>query len=86
MDYTTEKEFRKLGLIKKYEAVSERGYYIAKRRYRGMEAYLYKVDDFYVEVWKRYMRGEINWIEVAPEDVFSKYIDFVNINNILQKH
>lgn len=80
--YITDEEFKKLSLVKRYEVVSEKGYYIAKRLYRGMEAYLYKVDDFYVEVWKRYMMGEITWIEVAPENALSKYVDSVDLNKL----
>lgn len=83
--YMTDNEFRKLSLIKKYNVVSENGNYISKRIYRGMEAYLYKVDDFYVEVWKRYMLNQIEWIEVAPESTINKYVDSVDLKKLLRE-
>lgn len=81
--YMTDNEFKKLSLIKRYNVVSENGNYISKRIYRGMEAYLYKVDDFYVEVWKRYMLNQIEWIEVAPESTINKYVDSVDLKKLL---
>lgn len=81
--YITDSEFKKLSLIERYTTVIEKGYYIAKRLYRGMEAYLYKVDDFYVEVWKRFMLGEVCWIEVAPDDAICKYADYVDLKKLM---
>lgn len=83
--YITDSEFKKLPLLTKYKVVSEKGYYVHKRIYRGMEVYLYKIDDFYVEVWKRYMLHQIEWIEVAPNDVIEKYAEQVNLNQLLNK-
>lgn len=82
--YITDYEFKKLSLIDKYNTVCDKGNYISKRLYRGMEAYLYKIDDFYVEVWKRYMLNQIEWIEVAPETTINKYVDTVDLKKLLQ--
>ncbi len=76
-------EFRKLSLKKKYNFVKDNGHYIAKRIYRGLEAFLYKVFDFYVEVWRRLMLNEITWIEVAPESTINKYTDSVDLDKLL---
>jgi hypothetical protein len=45
-DKITESVFKKLSLLKKYKLVEAKGHFIAQRTYRGMEAYLYKVEDF----------------------------------------
>lgn len=82
-DEITDSEFKKLSRLKRYKVVKAKGDYIAQRMYRGMEAYLYKVNGFYVEVWKRYMINEIAWIEVAPESVIDKYVDTVDLKKLL---
>lgn len=79
----SDSEFNKLGLRKKYNTVKEHGHYIARRVYRGMEAFLYKVYNFYVEVWRRLMLTEITWIEVAPESTIHKYADSVDLDELL---
>ena len=79
----TDTKFRRLSLVDKYNIVCNKGNYISKRLYRGMEAYLYKVDDFYVEVWKRYMLNGITWIEVVPETTLNKYINSVDLEKLL---
>jgi hypothetical protein len=79
----TENEFKRLSLKQKYNFVKDNGHYIANRTYRGMEAFLYKVDDFYVEVWRRLLLTEIVWIEVAPESTIQKYADSVNLDELL---
>ncbi len=84
-DKITESTFKKLSLPKKYKVAEEKGYFIAQRTYRGMEAYLYKVEDFYIEIWKRFMINEIAWIEVAPESVIDKYADSVDLKKLLPK-
>lgn len=84
MFFITENEFKKLPLEKKYKVVSEEGHFIAKRIYRGMEVYLYKVNEFYAEVWKRYMMAEIHWIEPVPEKHLEKYADFVDLKSLMK--
>lgn len=81
----TDTEFKKLSLKQKYNFVKDNGHYIAKRVYRGMEAFLYKIDDFYVEVWRRLMLNEIVWIEVAPESTIHKYADSVDLDKLLNE-
>lgn len=81
--YITDQEFSKLTLIERYGVVADKGYHIAKRLNSGMEVYLYRVDDFYVEVWKHYTIGEINAIEIAPENSIEKYAESVDLKRLL---
>jgi hypothetical protein len=83
MIYITEIDFNKLSLPQRYSIVTERGHYIAKRRHRGMEVSLYKLEEFYVEVWQRFMLSEICWIEIAPANYIDKYVDAVDLKKLL---
>ncbi|MGV3599347.1 MAG: hypothetical protein ACO1PI_15905 [Bacteroidota bacterium] len=83
MPAITEFEFKKMPLEQRYKALEQEGFFIERRIYRGMEVFLYKMDHFYVEAWKRYMLSEVCWIEVVPEKSLEKYADSVNLKKLL---
>ncbi|KAB2913669.1 MAG: hypothetical protein F9K23_16735 [Bacteroidetes bacterium] len=83
MTSVTETEFKKMPLLQRYKALEQEGHFVERRIYRGMEAFLYKMDGFYVEAWKRYMLAEVCWIEVVPEKTLEKYVDSVDLTKLL---
>ncbi len=72
-----------MSLLQRYKALEQEGHFVERRTYRGMEAFLYKMDGFYVEAWKRYLLDEVCWIEVVPEKTLEKYIDSINLDKLL---
>lgn len=70
-------------LLQRYKTLEQEGLFIERRIYRGMEAFLYKMDGFYVEAWKRYMLEEVCWIEVVPEKTLEKYTDSIDLTKLL---
>ena len=73
-----------MNLEQRYKTLEKEGHYIASRVNRGMEVYLYKVNDFYAEAWKRYMSNAITWIEIVPEDFLTKYTGAVDLKQLFE--
>ncbi|MDQ3191826.1 MAG: hypothetical protein M3Q58_09540 [Bacteroidota bacterium] len=76
-------EFKKLSLEKKLELVTKGGDYVSSRYYMGFEVHLYSMDNFFVEVWKRFGLDYIEWIEVVNSNAtINSYLDNIDLDDL----
>lgn len=72
--------FRKAKLYKRHQLVQEQGEYTAARFYKTFHVLLFRLDNFYVEVWKRIGTEQIYWIElVDSQRVLDLYLDNIRL-------
>lgn len=80
----TPKEFKKMRVAKRLQCVKEHGEYIAGRFFGSFNVYLYQVDDFYVELWKRIGHDEICYVELLErQETLDDYMDNINLKKDL---
>jgi hypothetical protein len=76
-------EFKKLSLEKKLELVKKEADYVSSRYYQGFEVHLYGMDNFFVEVWKRFGLDYIEWIEVVNSNAtINSYLDNIDLDDL----
>lgn len=58
-----EKKFKKMKLLDKFYLLRDHGEYCCSRLWGGYQVHLYKINDFFSEVWMRIDFGDLAWIE-----------------------
>lgn len=74
--------FRRLPLALRFKIVEERGNYIACRRHLHYQIELFRLADYYVEVWRSMAINQVHWIECPSEDiVLDRYVSLREIKS-----
>lgn len=82
MDLHTKKEFKKLKLGDRYNALRKDGDYIGGLLTNSHRRYLYSYNGFFVELWVLVSFNQIQWIEVQEnQSILNEYVKDINVKN-----
>lgn len=78
-------EFRELSLSHRADLVQEEGRFIAKRVGQTFQVDLYRVYNFYVEIWNNTIHGILMNIDGFEDEQFLKpYLDDFNLEDLMK--
>lgn len=63
----TAQEFRRFYIHERYSIVRDRSTFLASRLHGGFQVGLYRINDLYIEVWKRIGLDYVDYIEPIDE-------------------
>lgn len=76
-------DFRRLKLKQKYHCVQKEGKHLVNRTHGGFLCSLYRLSDYYVEVWKPIGINIIQWIEVVNSDeIVDSYLKDIDLGKL----
>ncbi|MFN3343214.1 MAG: hypothetical protein ACK40M_10985 [Flavobacteriales bacterium] len=80
-------EFRELSLSHRADLVQAEGKFIASRSAQTFHVDLYRVRNFYVEIWNNTIHGILMQIDGFEDDQFLKpYLDDINVKDLFSSH
>jgi len=79
----TKSEFKKLNVLKRWNAIKEKGVHFGSREFNGYWVYLYGLSDFYVEVWIMIALEQIRWVEIQEnQNQIDLYLKDIDLNDL----
>lgn len=76
----TADQFRRFSKRERYVIVRDRSTFLATRLHGGFQIGLYRLDDLYIEVWKRIGLDYLEYIELVEEKkVRNAYLDNLDL-------
>ena len=80
----TAKEFKRYSLQKKFKLVRREGEFLGSRIFESYNVHLFRIEDFFVEVWQRLGLQQVYWVEVVTYDqILINYSDQIDLNKLL---
>lgn len=76
------KEFKKLKLVDRYNALKKDGEYIGAVLNNSHRRYLYAYNGYFVELWILVSFNQVQWIEVQEnQGILHEYVKDMNVKN-----
>jgi hypothetical protein len=84
MSAFTKDKFRRLPLAMKYKIVEEFGKYLMFRKHLHYSIELFKLQDFYVEVWRSMATNQVYWVECQSETYINQhYLNEISLQQLM---